>query len=61
MENRNNKIWVIAGICTLAMTAGCGISITRNQYYGNPTSPDKPPTIEETKHPYQADTEQKKE
>ena len=36
MENKQNKIWVIAFILTLSLITGCTITTTRNQYYGWP-------------------------
>ena len=36
MGNRKRKILLIALISTLSLTMGCGINITRNQYYGYP-------------------------
>ncbi len=36
MGNRKSKFLVIALISTLTLAAGCGITITRNQYYGYP-------------------------
>ena len=41
MGNRKSKILVIALISTLTLTTGCGISITRNQYYGYPDQSKK--------------------
>ncbi len=41
MENRKNKIWVIAFISILSLTTGYRIAITRNQYYGYPVERDK--------------------
>ena len=41
MENRKSKILVMALISTLALTTGCGINITRNQYYGYSVQSEK--------------------
>ena len=49
MENRKNKIWVIALISALTlMINSCGITITRNQYYSNP-DPNQSKEIKQNK------------
>lgn len=55
MENRKNKILVIALVSMLTLTTGCGITITRNHYYGYPNEPEKSPTKRETNNHYQTD------
>lgn len=56
MENRKNKILVIAFITILTLTTGCGVTITRNQYYGYPNQPEKSATKKETNNHHQTDT-----
>ncbi len=42
MGNGKNKFLVIALISILALTAGCGITITRNKYYSCSDQSKKP-------------------
>ena len=56
MENRKNKILAITFIAILTLTTGCGVTITRNQYYGYPNQPEITPTKKETNIHNQTDT-----
>ncbi len=56
MENRKKKILAISFIAILTLTTGCGITITRNQYYGYTNQQEKSPTKKETNNHYQTDT-----
>lgn len=47
MGNRKNKALIIAFISMLTLTAGCGVTITRNHYYAYPKqSTDKSNTAD---------------
>lgn len=55
MGNKKNKIFVIALISTLSMTAGCGITITRNQNYIYSDQTEKPISKNDNNNNNQAD------
>ena len=56
MEKRNNKLLAIAFIAILTLTTGCGITITRNHYYGYPDQSVKKSNKNEVQINYPVDT-----
>lgn len=56
MENRKNKVLVIAFISILTLTTGCGITITKNHYYTYPEQRIKKSNIIESQNEHSADT-----
>jgi hypothetical protein len=37
MENKINRVFAFAIIATLTLSTGCGITVTKNYYYTNPS------------------------
>jgi hypothetical protein len=56
MENRKNKILPLTFIAILTLTAGCGITITRNHYYAYPDQSVKKSNKDEAQINYPVDT-----
>jgi len=54
MENKNMNFQGIAFAALLLMISGCGITITKNYYYGDSSQAVKKPATEETKVKFQS-------
>ncbi len=55
MGNGKNKIFGIVLISTIILTSGCGITITRNQFFGNQDKIEKSSAKKENDNHNQAD------
>jgi hypothetical protein len=50
MENKKTKMITIAFVGLTILTTGCGITLTRNYYYGNPDQQEKTSTHKGSKN-----------